>query len=314
MNNTLARLLFVSILFLGFLPVSASEITVATFNLHKLGETDNPEQLAKIADICRGLDILAIQEVHPDGAHAIEVLAGLMGGEYNSSVSEVTTWERFAFIYRPPVLLLEPASLMTELKLGRKPYRGVFRAGNFDFELINVHLFWDGSKKTYPHTRSVEIKLLDDWLCYREDEELDVILIGDFNSPNTYYRNQMPPVMTSHYAFYELLNRHGMVSVSVEKGIPTSIANRNIYDHLIFNPSHNFVEEFVGFDSVNVLKWEMPWDKDKDGKLNWSEHVAASSEVTDHRMVSARFRTDLPDDDEEEKQSLPPANHSGTIN
>jgi len=272
-------------------------ITIGTFNLQHFGEADNPERIRNIAKICRDIDLLALQEIHPDGTAAVTALAEAMGPDYRAAVSDETTWERFAFIWRAPVTPISPPFLDPSLKLGRRPFVGTFRAGNFDFVVVNVHLFWDGSKKTYPHTRSVEFKLLDDWLCYRDDIELDLLFTGDFNSPNMYYSYRFPPALSSHYSFYELLSRHNMISVSIDAGIPTSIANENIYDHIIFNPDHNFVEEFAGADHVRILKWDSAWDTDGDNRLDWNEHNRARLAVTDHRLVTARFRIDLPDDD-----------------
>jgi len=274
-------------------------ITVGTFNLQNFGEEPNDQRVLNIAEICSGIDLLVLQEIHPDGSKSVEDLARALGQEYHWIVSEETTWEKFAFVWREPVELLKQPELMDDLKLGRRPFHGFFKAGNFDFEIINVHLFWNGSKQTYPHTRSVEFKLLDDWMCYREDKELDLIFAGDFNSPNMYYRNRFPPPLCSHYYFYEFLNRHGLISVAIEKGEPTSIANQNIYDHLIFNPSHNFIEEFAGLEKSEIVKWDKDWDKNNDGELSYSEHIEASKNVTDHRLVKACFRIDMPDDDEE---------------
>lgn len=273
-------------------------ITIGTFNLQHFGEKENPERIRNIAKICRGVDLLALQEIHPDGADDVAALALEMGEEYKTAVSAETTWERFAFIWRDPVSVQGKPVLSSTVKLGRRPFVGRFKAGNFDFVVMNVHLFWDGSKQTYPHTRSVEFKLLDDWLCYREDPELDLFLVGDFNAPNMYYGYRFPPPLSSHFHFYEFINRHNMMSVTINRGIPTSIANENIYDHIIFNPDHNFVEEFTGMDDVEVVRWESAWDLDGDSRLNWDEHTRARLAVTDHRLVKARFRIDLPDDDE----------------
>ncbi|MCD4652648.1 endonuclease/exonuclease/phosphatase family protein [bacterium] len=301
--------LYISVLILMLIAVVSlcfaedRTITIATFNLQKFGQEPDLQRTKNIAEICYGIDLLAIQEIHPDGSGSVAELARALGPEYHWVVSEETTWERFAFIWREPVEVMKSPRLMADLRLGRRPFQGFFKAGNFDFEIINIHLFWDGSKQTYPHSRSVEFKLLDDWLCYREDLELDVIFLGDFNSPNMYYRNQFPPILSSHYYFYEFLNRHGLESVTIEKGLPTSIANRNIYDHIIFNPSHNFVEEFSGHRDVEVVQWDKKWDKNHDGQLSYSEHTKARKRVTDHRLVKATFNIDLPDDDEEKTGS-----------
>ncbi|MBN1551869.1 hypothetical protein JW979_10385 [bacterium] len=293
------------ILLLLFVSAVCSEetITIGTFNIVKLGETEDVSRISRLAEICSGVDLLAIQEVAETG-NGVQMLAEALGKEYAFSVSEITTHERFGFIWRSPVELLEPCKLMDNLNLGRNPYLGKFKAGQFDFEIVNMHLFWEGSKKTYPHTRGVELKLIDDWLSYRRDEELDVILIGDFNEPNVFYGYNLPPPYSFHEMFYELLSRHSMISVSLEKRVPTSIVNQNIYDHIIFNPSHYLTEEFLGFDTVDIRKWEIAYDEDQNGVLSWPEYEKALKAVADHRPVFAKFRIDIPDDDQKNDSEM----------
>ncbi len=281
-------------------PVPEKEtIIMATFNIQKLGERPDTARLERLADICRGVDFLAIQEVYETG-NGVEALAVIMGPEYHYAVSEVTLHERFGFIWRAPVTLLEPPGFAPDLPLGRHPFLGKFKAGNFDFQAMTVHLFWDGSKKTYPHTRGVELKLLDDWLCHRTDKELDLIILGDFNEPNMYHGYQFAPPQSFHEDFYTLINRHNMISVSLNHQTPTSIVNRNIYDHLIFNPSHYFVEEFAGMDRVRVVKWETRYDANDNNYLEYKEYETAKKEISDHRPVFAEFFINMPDDDEVE--------------
>jgi endonuclease/exonuclease/phosphatase family metal-dependent hydrolase len=269
-------------------------ITIGTFNIQHFGQTEHPERIQNLAGICEGIDLLAIQEVHPEGADAVKALAQALGDDYRWTVSDVTTWERFAYVWRLPVEMTAGPWLMDKPALGRKPYFAAFKAGNFEFEMLNIHLFWDGSKKTYPHHRSAEFKILDDWLTYRNEPQLGLLLVGDFNAPELFYGHNFPPPLSSAYFFYQFLNRHSLTSVTVNAGIPTSIMNKNIYDHIIFNPSRHFVPEFAGQQFVSVVKWEKDWDTDGDGKLGWDEYQAATKAVTDHRLVTATFRIDMP--------------------
>ncbi len=275
----------------------AQTITIGTFNIHKPEATPAPDRMKNIARFCEGIDLLALQEVDETGSE-VETIAGLMGSEYRWCVSDVTLHERFGFIWRPPVVQIGEPGFCDALDLGRKPYSARFRAGNFDFEIVTVHLFWQGSKKTYPHTRGVEIKKLDDWLCDRKDPELDLILTGDFNEPQVYYGMNYPPPHSSHAFFYDFLARHGLLSVSLEQRIPTSLMNANIYDHIIFNTAGYFTSEFAGSSSIAVRQWEKEFDISKDGVLDYREFETAKGAASDHRIVTAVFRIDQPDDDE----------------
>lgn len=273
---------------------SPEYITIGTFNIQHFGETNDPVRVARIAAICRDIDLLAVQEVHPDGASAVAALAEALGKEYQWAVSDVTSWERFAYIWRSPVTMRKGPYLLDSPKLGRRPFFAAFKAGHFEFEMLNIHLFFDGSKKTYPHHRTVEFKLLDDWLCYRDEPERGLVLAGDFNAPGLFYGCQFPPPLSSAYFFYEFLNRHSLISVTVDAGIPTSIMNNNIYDHIILNPSQYFVPEFAGRENVEIVQWEQSWITGDNGILDWDSYQAARQAVSDHRLVKARFRIDLP--------------------
>jgi hypothetical protein len=75
------------------------------------------------------------------------------------------------------------------------------------------------------------------------------------------------PLYSFHSMFYRFLNRHNLRSVTLEKGIPTSIANRNIYDHILINTDRYFCSEFTGTDHVRVIKWDKKYDKNANNKL-----------------------------------------------
>lgn len=289
-------IIVLSLLFMASWAVCQT-ITIGTFNIHKPDGTPLPDRLQNIAGYCTGIDLLALQEVDETG-NEVQEIARQMGSEYQWCVSDVTLHERFGFIWRHPVTIIQSPIFVPGLELGRKPYMARFKAGNFDFEVVTMHLYWQGSKKTYPHSRGVEIKKLDDWLCNRTDTELDLILLGDFNEPHGYYGLAYPPPHSSHSSFYDLLVRHGLISVTLEMRVPTSLMNANIYDHIMFNPSLYFVSEYTGISGASVRNWEKVFDANEDGTLDYKEFEHARAAASDHRIVAAMFKIDQPDDDE----------------
>lgn len=64
----------------------------------------------------------------------------------------------------------------------RNPFMQTFRADNFEFTLVNVHLYWSNFG-----LRRLETKALGQWASRRVDRDFppnnDIILIGDFNMP-----------------------------------------------------------------------------------------------------------------------------------
>ena len=68
---------------------------------------------------------------------------------------------------------------MEPLEARREPFFAKFKAGNFDFYVISIHIIWGDSVTE----RRAEVLLLDDvYLSVQNmDAENDIILMGDFN-------------------------------------------------------------------------------------------------------------------------------------
>jgi len=165
-----------------------SEIKLATWNIRILsnGSRDDTE-LAEIADILKRYDLIAIQEARD--TIVLDRLKTILP-EYNyiaSSPVGRTVKEIYAYFYKPSVISTigtaytfpDPNDLFI-----REPYIACFRAGNFDFTLITIHVLYGDSETE----RREEIKLLDDVLLnvdQNNDDEEDIILLGDFNFNST---------------------------------------------------------------------------------------------------------------------------------
>jgi endonuclease/exonuclease/phosphatase family metal-dependent hydrolase len=142
-----------------------------------------------------------------------------------------------------------------------------FKACNFDFTLINIHVLYGDSETQ----RIEEIKLLDGVLAEVDKDnwsENDTILLGDFNFDSSDFGWQV----TTHYAV-------------VSPDQKTTITDTSCYDNIWINPEET--KEYD--DNLEIYRFdEIMFDNDDD---------AASLAVSDHRPVSVIFRIDQPDDD-----------------
>lgn len=173
-----------------------------------------------IADALRGYDIIAVQEIsnvreqadpgcpRNDDESPGDSGYGLIrdalekhlnqenGLNYTFVFSPHVRDERYLYIYNPDRVVLEDAALVHDPGdlgpvclsnpestglMARQPFRARFRAGDFDFVLLNAH--------TSPGANLKELDALE--YFYRktlEEGEPDVILLGDLNAGCSYLR------------------------------------------------------------------------------------------------------------------------------
>ena len=126
-------------------------ILVATWNIQHFSDKKSDRALQYMADIVERFDIVAIQEAKTD-LTGLSQLQGLLPGDYRILVTDPTgNSERLTFLYDrrtvvPTGLVCEigfnvPGDTHTGFQLHRMPYCASFRAGRFDFAIVNVHIF-----------------------------------------------------------------------------------------------------------------------------------------------------------------------------
>lgn len=167
-------------------------ITIASFNIRVFSNNsrDN-EELNYIADVLQSYDIIAIQELRDE-----EVLKRTVAilkerdKEYEYEISEKVgrgVKERYAFLYRKDkVEVIKEGKFYQEEndEFIREPYYATFKAGNFDFTLITVHILY-GSSKAERRPEIIELATVYQKIQDEDPTEQDIILLGDFNFPPT---------------------------------------------------------------------------------------------------------------------------------
>jgi hypothetical protein len=148
----------------------------------------------------------------------------------------------------------------------RTPYQASFRAGQFDFTLVTVHLSWDDRDRRRRETEALAPLARD---VAAASSEKDVIVLGDFNAQSP--RDLQPGVAGG----FLVLNRE-----------PTNLGSTEAYDTLLIDPAYtrewNGTAGAVNFDDI------IP---------RYREDAEARRRVSDHRPAYADFVTNLPDDD-----------------
>jgi len=171
-------------------------LLIATWNIQQFGNQKSPRALQYIADICERFDIIALQEIKPD-LRGLSRLQKLLPGNYKILVTDPTgNNERFAFLFDKRTVV--STGLICEIgftvsgkthtgyQLHRMPYCASFRAGRFDFVIVNVHIYF-GSDKGGEAQRQKEINELVDYVDKQSKAnknkrfDRDFFVVGDFN-------------------------------------------------------------------------------------------------------------------------------------
>jgi endonuclease/exonuclease/phosphatase family metal-dependent hydrolase len=212
-------------------------VRLATWNLRQFSDRPNIDLRGIASTINQShFDLVAIQEVKQDGEE-VDRLLNVLGAPWRAaSMSPMTgNHERFAFIYngdhvqevgRPHFIEDSDARVFD-----RVPYQETFRAGNFDFTLITVHLSYGDTQRR--RREAEELASYAQRLAHTSSDK-DVIVLGDFNeqgSGNLHFFEQ---------AGWESLNHE-----------PTNLSSSETYDTLLIDPRNT--REWSGVSGAMIF-------------------------------------------------------------
>lgn len=255
-----------------------SQITIASFNIQQFGESKRGKEdvMSILERIVRNYDIVAVQEVQDkSGAtipYFVDRINQAVGDEYSFVISQrlgrTSQKEQYAFVYNTRTITYTGTSFVyndTGDIFEREPYIAGFRAGNFDFALVNIH--------TKPEDAEKEIFALSDVVgeALREfPDDNDVIILGDFNADCTYFNEAADRTPLESDRFYWVIP---------DKADTTTRATTDCtYDRIVF------LRRFTLEDYAN--EWDV-FEFDKEYGLD----TAFAVKVSDHYPVSAVFHT-----------------------
>lgn len=258
---------------------NGEELKLCSFNIriysNKSRDDDELNKIAELLDMC---DITAIQEVRDETVlkRTVNILAE-QGSLYDYVISKNVgrgVKERYAFLYNPRKVQLTSAARVyddTQDVFIREPYYASFRAGNFDFTLLTIHLLFGKSKSD----RRPELKYLAqayEDIKKSDPKEKDVIVLGDFNFPPT-------------DVGWSQLKDHQSMTHLISPPAKTTITDTSLYDNFWFQS--NYTKEYTGNHGIIHFDETMFGNNDRQAKLT----------VSDHRPIWATFSTIDQDDD-----------------
>ena len=262
---------------------NASELKIAAWNVRIMSNNSRTDaELVAIARTLIDYDFIAIVELRDETVlQRTQRILTQMGKSYAYEFSPAVgrgVKERYAFLYKKDrVSVVSPGELYPDAADGldnfsRDPYWATFRAGNFDFSVIAVHVIWGDTVGP----RKAEVRALADVYRYVQSangDEEDVLLVGDFNrNPTdtaTYHPIMAIPSMTRLFNFPQ----------------KSHIRDSSLYDNIFFQTEH--VKEYLGRSGIDRFDETDFGNNDK----------AANLAVSDHRPVWAIFSITQEDDD-----------------
>jgi len=263
-------------------------IFIASWNLHGLGESSDDAKVETLAEVISLFDIVALQEIKSkEGlAKLVKELNQRESEEkwdsaVSSSVGEGGAAEYYAFVYRSNRIqhLDGPEGVYPELTpedFSREPFYATFRAGEFDFTLITVHITW-GELASLRTAECQRLAVVWGYVQDLDPAEDDLILLGDFNRD-----------CPKHSAFDPLRER-GVIHLLTKAGTRTTFGKTaeggHWYDNIWIDPSYT-QDESTGRVGVSTPS-----------SNSYGAACAPFLEgVSDHCPVWAEFRVDTDDD------------------
>lgn len=226
-------------------------LRVATWNIANLGEQDREDAHLKIiAEIISWFDVIAVQECKENYEHFKKIVA-FAGSKYKFIFSDAAgNNERMAFIYNSSkVKILEevgeyaiPPSDYGDIKItgvdasfagfDRSPFLVSFAAGNFQFTLMTVHLYYGDDSPKKLARRCLEVYAVARWADLRSKSKYtyngitDVFALGDFNLPK----------IDKDDIIYKALVKRGLQLPDHTSLVYSNISNDKQYDQIAFLP------------------------------------------------------------------------------
>lgn len=283
---------------------SSDRLLLVTWNIANLGvQKRRKDDYRLIAEIVSWFDLAAIQETNDnlEGLRGIqeqlpkhyEVLFSDPGGNnerfaYIYDTRKVTTLEEIGRVTVPPKDLKSvnlPGVKQPFEGFDRNPYLVSFRAGDLEFVLANVHLYFGGdSDKDGMDRRCLEAYAVGRWADLRRSNKeaytSNVLALGDFNLP----------VIDESDPVYKALTRKGLRLPRHSTKVGGSNLNDDSqYDQMaVFpGPMEKAIERSGVFDFDGAL-FRGLWGETKAQQAKFRTYVKYY--LSDHRPLWAALK------------------------
>ena len=306
-------------------------IRVGSFNIANLGSSQTggyERSLVSLVNIIRQMDadVLALQEVEPTdfGSGQVERLVKLLNkaARYDAKplydyviADEHTGDETTAFLWRDPVSL-ESEVVMIEHTVDpdgdglpafqRVPHYAFFNAHNYDFYLVNCHLYTK-IEGLSSEGRADEFVAIVAWLKQlTSEDEKDAIVVGDFNrflGGKSAWKKLMVQQHAQWFRFplLEAIKdaKPGFDPATNEAPSDdcstTTAAKRSIYDQILLSKGSEY--EFTATPKLDKDVGIVAFDREDQFKWVTATWTDATRMLSDHRPIWIRLRVGQTDDD-----------------
>ncbi|MGF1609750.1 MAG: endonuclease/exonuclease/phosphatase family protein [Kiloniellales bacterium] len=228
-------------------------LNFATWNIREFGRKKRKARaIHYIAEILSQFDLIAITEVRSNLEDLLRAMY-IMGPYWDMVFSDFDTdpagnQERIAYVFDKRMVRFtglaaeagpprrkdkKSGEYLPAYTWWRSPYMASFRAGNFDFVVLAVHIRWAGGEKD----RLVALKGLADWVDKRRKHKFavdkDIIVVGDMNIPSR--RSESYKIITNNGKGLRL--PRGLENIE-EKQATTNLSRTATYDQILHYPTH----------------------------------------------------------------------------
>lgn len=289
-------------------PRDPEHLLVATWNIANLGDPAQQrtsEDIAILAELVSWFDLIAIQEAKRDLGDLRRLIANLPTGWRTVFTDVAGNAERMVFLYDSSAVtrrelageIAVPPADHRYIKIkgierkfrgfDRNPYAVAFRKGNFDFTLVNAHLYYGSDSTAHENRRALEAYALGRWADLQRKSgayDRNVVVLGDLNIPKA---EPGDPI-------HDALTKRGMRIPAHSSRIASTIASDNQYDQVAFFPgdvedrrTDSRVFDFDG--AVFADYWKQLNAKQSPDQALKSFCAYVRYHLSDHRILWARF-------------------------
>ncbi|MCV0430645.1 endonuclease/exonuclease/phosphatase family protein [Nitrosopumilus sp.] len=283
---------------------SKDHIIIATWNIANFGlQKRRDSELELIAEMLSWFDIVGLQEIH-DNLHHLRAVLDMLPKSYRIVFNDrAGNDERSAFVYDSRKIselemvgeVAVPPSENRHIKLpgidrkfkgfDRNPFFVSFVAGDFEFVIANVHLYFGDDNKKDRERRALEAYAAARWADLRRDDSHsyseNFMVLGDFNLPKAEHSDPI----------YRALTKRGMHRPPHSTRVASNIVDDKEYDQIFFFPG-NTKKRYTGesgvFDFDGAVYPDL-WDKVKPDEEKFRKYIRYY--LSDHRPLWAQFKT-----------------------
>ena len=272
-------------------------LNIATWNIREFGKKRRSQAaIHYIAEILGQFDLIGLVELRDnltDLGRVLEILGPYWQVVYSDMIPDAGgNRERLAYLFDKRAVVFNGLAAqaqpprkkkgfeyVSEDSFWRAPYLASFKAGNFDFVVLTVHIRWGDSTEA----RRLELERLADWIeakrLQETKEDKDLIVMGDFNIP------------TKTSDLFKAISKHGLQLPKALAGLDhgSNLEKDKRYDQILHYAQ--YPENFT--NAGGVLDFYLKEDRIKELFPEGLTKEAFTYQLSDHLPLWLQISTDI---------------------